>query len=266
MCEQIQYVRQQLVEGRQEDARVLVVDKISQCFLQILGVAIDLDPTFLWRHCNQHLDSDLYSSGMATRRNRYFSLGPEESHDTFGKVLNSLTVKSSLFAKETKPCGVDKMFGERDRSLTPTSFGIVFGRLLEVSRWEWNIRTFDRHLGQLSANAMLEASLNTFRPIPTLRQNVADLREALQEASDSVGKADTTTFSELQDTTSNRLETLESVFEVLLKRTDALSARISNEIQLVIGSVTIQACFPDNATWRLVGIQSRAVIVHILRT
>lgn len=97
-------------------------------------------------------------------------------------------MKSSLFAKETKPCGVDKMFGERDRSLTPASFGIVLGRLLEVSGWEWNIRTFDRHLGQLSANAMLKASLDTFRPIPTIRQNVADLRRPFKRQATALAK------------------------------------------------------------------------------
>ncbi|GAB7336424.1 hypothetical protein MBLNU13_g09723t2 [Cladosporium sp. NU13] len=87
---------------------------------------------------------------------------------------------------------------------------------------------------------MLKASLDTFKPIPTLRQNIADFRDTLQNASYSVGKADTRAFSELQDIASHRLESLDVVFDVLLKRTDALSAKASNEIQLVIGSVTIQ--------------------------
>jgi hypothetical protein len=164
-------------------------------------------------------------------------------------MLGFLTLKSSIFAKDKKLSGFDITFRERDESLTPASFGIILGRLLEVSGWEWNIRSFDRHLGKLSTKAMLKASLDTFRPIPTLRQNVSDLREALQEASDSVGKADTTAFGELQDITNSRLETLESMFEALLKQTDALSAKISNEIQLVIGSVTIQVGSSTNATY-----------------
>lgn len=72
--EEIKSVRQKSVEGEQEDARVLDVDHISHEFLQILGVALDLDPTLLWQHYNQDLHSDLYSSGMATLRNKYFSL------------------------------------------------------------------------------------------------------------------------------------------------------------------------------------------------
>lgn len=168
----------------------------------------------------------------------------QRSHDAFTKVVNLLTLKSSLFAKDTKLSGLDIMFGEREnfRSLSPTSFEIIFGRLLEVSGWENNIRALDRHLGKLSTAAMSKASLDTFRPIPALRQNVADLRIALQDASDSVGEADTTAFDTLQGARNRDLVSLHSGFETLLKRTDALSAKASNEIQLVIGSVTIQVC------------------------
>lgn len=74
MYEQIQDLRPQLVEGRQGDPRILVVNDINQSLLQVLGVAIDLDPTFVWRHYNQDLNSDIYSSWMATLRYRYFSL------------------------------------------------------------------------------------------------------------------------------------------------------------------------------------------------
>lgn len=74
MYEQIDYVRKMLIGGTEGGARVLVVDNINCGFLQILGVAIDLDPTFLWRHLNGDLDLDRYSSGMATLRNKYFEL------------------------------------------------------------------------------------------------------------------------------------------------------------------------------------------------
>jgi len=166
----------------------------------------------------------------------------QKSHDTFQRMLVLLTLKSSIFARGKKLSGYDVVFGQRNKFLTPASFGLILGRLLEVSGWEKNISALDRHLGRLSMEAMLRASLDTFRPIPTLRQNVADLRDALQKASDSVGHTDTTAFAQLQDITSNQLESLDSVFGVLLRRTDALSAKVSNEIQLVIGSVTTQVC------------------------
>jgi len=172
----------------------------------------------------------------------WYSNMAKESHATFTKVLGLLTSKSPPFAKDTKISGFDISFGERNKPIAPARFGIILGRLLEVSGWEKNIQAFDQHLGKLSNKAMLKASLDTFRPIPILRQNVADLRDALQESSDSVGKTDITAFAELQDVTSHRLESLDTVFDTLLKRTDALSAKVSNEIQLVIGSVTIQVC------------------------
>ena len=65
MYEQIQDVRQTLTGGTEWDTRVLVVDEFSRDFLQILGAAIDLDPTFLWRHYNEDLDSDHYAPDMA---------------------------------------------------------------------------------------------------------------------------------------------------------------------------------------------------------
>lgn len=74
MYKQIQRLRQQLKAGAQGEARVLFVDEFSREFLQILGAAIDLDPTFLWRHYNKDLDSDRYISEMATLRRKYFSL------------------------------------------------------------------------------------------------------------------------------------------------------------------------------------------------
>lgn len=141
------------------------------------------------------------------------------------------------------------MFEEKNRPLTPASFGTTLARLLEVSKWVVNIQAFDRHLGKLSTKAILKPSLDTFRPIPMLRQNVAELRHALLMSRSTIGKRDTTAFAELEDVTSHRLKPLDSVFDALLELTDALSARIGNEIQLVIGSVTIQVCHQINATF-----------------
>jgi hypothetical protein len=42
-----------------------------------------------------------------------------------------------------------------------------------------------------------------------------------------------------QKTKDYTLKSLDSVFETLLDEADVLSAKVSNEIQLVIGSVTI---------------------------
>jgi len=59
---------------KQEGTRVLIVDEPDRDLLQVLGTAIDLDPTFLWRHYNEELDSDRYVLGLARLRKDFLSL------------------------------------------------------------------------------------------------------------------------------------------------------------------------------------------------
>lgn len=396
MYEQIQYTRQKLVGNRQEGTTVLVVDNIDWEFLQILGPAMDLDPTFLWRHYNYaFLDSNEYVAELARLRNDFFSLvaaskmgqaGTEEyqepsststdgdrsihvyyslngypkpgvklwsaiscyrfsvnsctsllarhlvilqcgylqdypgliltskvalrdrniagalpqpfaylsglrcknarhtthlplradtyfeekipirlqrprgvprgvprsalsvlledSCDAFLTTLDLLRSKSSNFLKSQSVNERDLIFGEYAKSLTPENVSIVLQWLLTVSLWKTNIRVFESQLHKLSNLAMSKPSLKTFRPIPALRQNIIDMRDALQQVKDGIGSETIAAFSELQKTTNHQLESLDSVFETLLKKTDALSAKAGNEIQLVIGSVTIQVLSP----------------------
>lgn len=71
MYEEILRIRQLLTHGGKS---ILVVDNISPTALQILGAAIDLDPTFLWRHYNEALDRPGSGSESNTLRKRFFSL------------------------------------------------------------------------------------------------------------------------------------------------------------------------------------------------
>jgi hypothetical protein len=95
---------------------------------------------------------------------------------------------------------------------------------------------------------MTNPSLETFKPIPLLRQYVADLQDALREMKDAVREEEAQAFAQLQQTDNPvdtfRPETLDSIVDMLLKQADALSLKASNEIQLVIGSVTIQVPLP----------------------
>ena len=167
----------------------------------------------------------------------------EASSNAFNAIDRLLTTKSSLLVRDSKVSNLDLLFGHGKDFSTSASFAIVFPWLLAASRWEVNIWAFDKHLEQLSNRAMAKPSLKTFRPIPTLRQNVADMRDAIQRMKDEIGKSDTTAFTRLQEILGHELEPLDSMFNTLLKRTNALSAKASNEIQLVIGSVTIQVSF-----------------------
>jgi len=73
MYNHIEYLRRRLTDSSQEGARVLVISKLGPTLLQLLGAAIDLDPTFLWRHYNAELDSDHYVPAMAKLRTRFYS-------------------------------------------------------------------------------------------------------------------------------------------------------------------------------------------------
>lgn len=164
----------------------------------------------------------------------------ENNYDALPRVLDLLTSKSSTFAKGQSVSERDLMFGSYSKSPNTVDLGIVFQWFLTVSAWRANIRAFESQLQKLSNLAMSKPSLKTFRPILTLRQHVADMRDALQQEKDDVGGEAITAFSGLQETTNHQLESLDSVFETLLRETDAISAKASNEIQLIIGSVTIQ--------------------------
>lgn len=72
--ENLKSLREQFRGEGQEGARILVVEDFDWTFLQALGAAIDLDPTFLWRHYHEELDSEHYVEGMAALRNKFFTL------------------------------------------------------------------------------------------------------------------------------------------------------------------------------------------------
>jgi hypothetical protein len=164
----------------------------------------------------------------------------EDIHDSFLRVLDLLKHKHSSFGKGTKVTELDLMFGNHTESLTEKNFGIVLQWLLVVSAWRDNIRAFDNWLRVLSLKAVSNPSLKTFRPIPTLRQNVADLRNALEQEKLRIEDEAREASAELQEITKHQVQSLGDVFENLLSETNALSTKASNEIQLVIGSVAIQ--------------------------
>jgi len=168
-----------------------------------------------------------------------FRTSAETSYDAYANMLNMLSSKSSKFVKGTRVSELDLVFGNCGTSPGMKNLAIVLQWLLAVSAWKANITAFDSHLQRLSNAAMSNPSLKTFRPIPTLRQNVADLRDAVQREKDNIGSGARAAFTGLAQATKQQLESLDSVFETLLKESDALSAKASNEIQLVIGSVTI---------------------------
>lgn len=163
----------------------------------------------------------------------------------FWRIQQLLTTKYSLLnpiRAESSKDDFDLLCWTDDESLPPQTLGIILIWLLTASAWRSEISDLERRLTQLRTMAMSRPSLETFRPIPQLRQHVADLQDALREAKDAIRESDDSAFAELQKLAGHRLETLDIIFDTLSRQADALSQTASNEIQLVIGSVTIQVC------------------------
>jgi hypothetical protein len=171
--------------------------------------------------------------------------------DEFGGLKSLLTTRDSLLnptqTLSTKH-DLDLLFWAGDISLPQATLTIILPWLLAASAWRRNIEQLDGRLNHLRTIAMTNPSLETFKPIPLLRQYVADLQDALREMKDAVREEEAQAFAQLQQTDNPvdtfRPETLDSIVDMLLKQADALSLKASNEIQLVIGSVTIQVPLP----------------------
>jgi hypothetical protein len=65
-------MRQTLTDETQENVRILTTDRSDTQLLQILGAAIDLDPTSLWRYYDETLNNRRFSE-MASLRDLFFS-------------------------------------------------------------------------------------------------------------------------------------------------------------------------------------------------
>jgi hypothetical protein len=169
---------------------------------------------------------------------------PDSTHfDEFGELKHMLTTKYSLLNPTRAESTKDELailLSVGSDSQEPAALAIVLPWLLSASAWRRNIELLDRQLNQLRTTAMLSPSLATFKPIPLLRQSVADLEEALRQMKDAIREEEVQAFAQVQKLAQFRLETIDSVFDTLLKQASALSSKASNEIQLVIGSVTIQ--------------------------
>jgi hypothetical protein len=166
----------------------------------------------------------------------------KKTFDAFSRVMDLLTSKTSNLVKGATASEFELMFGNYIKPFTTTNFGIALQWLLVVHAWKRNIRTFERQLQRLSNDTMSTPSLKTFKPIPMLRQNVADLSDTIEREKACIEDGVRAAFAELREITKHQVESLYDVFGILLSEASALSTKAGNEIQLVIGSVTIQVC------------------------
>jgi hypothetical protein len=115
-----------------------------------------------------------------------------------------------------------------------------------VSAWEANVQFLEYRFDRSRHEAIADPSLHTFHPLTLLRRNIADLEDALVSARKLLEPSSEDWIVAAQDITHDTrcLELFEPQYDALLSRVNAMSTRLNNEIQLVIGSVTVQVCQP----------------------
>jgi hypothetical protein len=161
----------------------------------------------------------------------------------FRGLEHLLTAKSSLLnptRAESAKDELDLLLSNENEALKPATLMIVLPLLLAAYTWQRSIELLDHRLYRVGTRAMVNPSLKTFKPITLLRQRVVKLHDAPRTIKDGISEEEDQALAKLQTLAQHRLETLDSVFDTLLTQVSALSSRASNEIQLVIGSVTIQ--------------------------
>lgn len=108
--------------------------------------------------------------------------------------------------------------------------------LMVVNAWRENVEFMESRLEKFRHNAIASPSMDTFIPLTVVRRNIAHLEEALMTARLSLPFM----YEWLDDDVRARVRNIHQSYDSLLERLKAMSTLLSNEIQLVIGSVTVQ--------------------------
>jgi hypothetical protein len=141
----------------------------------------------------------------------------------FGTGVDALAIRRLLFGSH----------GEHT-SLHMTDITAV---VAVVSTWQVNVQYLENRFNSTRHEAIADPSLRTFHPLTLLHRNIADLENALVAAGrrmKSITRTWTLTKSE------RALELFGAQYDALHDRLNAVSVRLNNEIQLVIGAVTVQ--------------------------
>jgi hypothetical protein len=120
---------------------------------------------------------------------------------------------------------------------------IMIGYII-LNIWQHNMQQMEKRLHHHRHKAIANPSLVTFAPLTLLRRNLADLEDALRAAKSGFIVATRRDILHLSIKHNDpKTESTEARYDILLGQAKAMSIMLTNEIQLVIGSVTIQV--PD---------------------
>ena len=113
-----------------------------------------------------------------------------------------------------------------------------------LETWQHNVRNLENRLNYYRHKAIASPNLETFAPLKRLRRSFADIEDAILDAKKFFpfenGHIDFEKLFVNNDAKAAKPERTEVQYDHLLEKIKALSAVLNNEIQLVIGSVTVQ--------------------------
>lgn len=113
----------------------------------------------------------------------------------------------------------------------------VLAQLLWPLAWRENVSALRDKLEAQRYAALLSPSGSSYRPLITLRRAVADTRAAIVNVKGSIASLTEETIRAIQ---TDPKMTLSGVYESLLTEIDNINGELNDDIQLIIGAVTIQ--------------------------
>lgn len=126
-------------------------------------------------------------------------------------------------------------FPHRDQNQTS-----VLIAMTTIAAWQDNVAYIRGSLNSVRQDAIATPSMLTFSPLALLRRNIADLEVSISEAKELQSTEAKQVFDRRRRTLGSKLPSLDDQYEALLQQLKDISIVLNNEIQLVIGSVTVQ--------------------------
>ena len=138
--------------------------------------------------------------------------------------------------------GPDTKLGSDPHSLSAHRLKYLLPPIMVMAAWRHNVEYFEKRLNAFRHDAIARPSLETFDPLTLLRRNIAHLEEAVSAARGDIDSWTKQEYERRRKIVKSELKSLDDQYDALLQRIKTMSTTLNNEIQLVIGSVTVQVC------------------------
>ena len=163
-------------------------------------------------------------------------------YSRLGGLFSAKKQRLSSHATSGRDTVLRLLFDARSEGLMPLllEIEITLPVLLAVSTWHSNNDFLEARLSSLRHTVVSDPNRTTFASLMLFRKNISDLEQAMLRSSDMVTNYHQACLAALQKQTAKQLRTHDEVFATLTLRTRALAVALDHEVQMVVGSVTVQ--------------------------